>query len=48
VLNGNDLMKKMIAVVILAVVLAAGFLGLTVPRHVLNTLGLAAADCDNC
>jgi hypothetical protein len=29
-------MKKMIAVVILAVVLAAGFLGLTVPRHVLN------------
>jgi hypothetical protein len=37
----------MIAVVILAAVLAAGFLGLTVP-HVLNTLGLAAADCDNC
>jgi hypothetical protein len=41
-------MKKIIAVVILAAVLAAGFLGLAVPRHVLNTFGLAAADCDNC
>jgi hypothetical protein len=35
-------------VVILAAVLVAGFLGLAVPRHMLNTLGLAAADCDNC
>ena len=33
-------MKKIIAVVILAV-FAAGFFGLMVPRHVLNTLGLA-------
>jgi hypothetical protein len=40
-------MKKMIAVVILAAVLAGGFLGFTVPRHVLNTFGLAAADCNN-
>ena len=40
-------MKKIIALVILAVVVA-GFFGLTVPRHVLNTFGLAAADCDNC
>ena len=42
-------MKKIIAVVILAV-FAAGFFGLMVPRHVLNTLGLARADCDrqNC
>ena len=38
-------MKKIIAVVILAV-FAAGFFGLMVPRHVLNTLGLARADCD--
>jgi len=37
-------MKKIIALVILAVV-AAGFFGLTVPRHVLNTLGFAMADC---
>jgi hypothetical protein len=41
-------MKKLIAVVILAAVLVAGFLGLAVPRDMLNTLGLAAADCDNC
>jgi len=37
-------MKKIIALVILAVV-AAAFFGLTVPRHVLNTLGFAMADC---
>jgi hypothetical protein len=37
-------MKKIIAFVILAVV-AATFFGLTVPRHVLNTFGLAMADC---
>jgi hypothetical protein len=37
-------MKKIIALVILAVV-AAGFVGLTVPRHVLKTLGFAMADC---
>jgi hypothetical protein len=41
-------MKKMIAIVILGAALAAGFLGLAVPRHVLNTFGLAAADCDKC
>jgi hypothetical protein len=29
-------MKKVIAVVIFAAVLAAGFFGLMVPRHVLN------------
>jgi hypothetical protein len=40
----RGIMKKIIAVVILAVV-AAGFFGLTVPRHVLNTLGFAMADC---
>ncbi len=42
-------MKKIIAFMILAIV-AAGFFGLIVPRHVLNTLGIAAADCDgqNC
>jgi uncharacterized membrane protein YraQ (UPF0718 family) len=46
---GLSIMKKIIAVVILAV-FAAGFFGLMVPRHVLNTLGLARADCDrqNC
>jgi hypothetical protein len=38
-------MKKVIAVVIFAAVLAAGFLGLMV---LLNTFGLATADCDNC
>ena len=37
-------MKEIIAVVILAIV-AAGFFSLTVPRHVLNTLGLFMADC---
>ncbi len=38
-------MKKIIAVVILAVV-AAGLFGFIVPRHVLNTLGFATtADC---
>jgi hypothetical protein len=37
-------MKKMIALVILAVV-AAGFFSLTVPRHVLNAFGFAMADC---
>ena len=37
-------MKKIIAVVILAV-FAVGFFGLMVPRHVLNTLGFAMADC---
>ena len=37
-------MKKIIALVILAVV-AAGFFSLTVPRHVLNTLEFAMADC---
>ena len=44
-----SVMKKIIAVVILAV-FAAGFFGLMVPRHVLNTLGLARVDCDrqNC
>jgi hypothetical protein len=41
-------MKKIIAVVIFTAVLATGFLGLMVPRHVLKTFGLAAADCDNC
>jgi len=42
-------MRKIIAVVILAV-FAVGFFGLMVPRHVLNSLGLARADCDrqNC
>jgi hypothetical protein len=40
----EGLMKKIIALVILAVV-AAAFFGLTVPRHVLNTLGFAMADC---
>ena len=40
----EGLMKKIIAVVILAVV-AATFFGLTVPRHVLNTFGFAMADC---
>jgi hypothetical protein len=39
-------MKKIIVFTILAIV-AAGFFGLIVPRHVLNTLGLAAADCDS-
>ena len=37
-------MKKIIALVILAVV-AAGFFSLTVPRHVLNTLGFAMTSC---
>ena len=37
-------MRKIIAIVILAVV-AATFFGLTVPRHVLNTFGFAMADC---
>ena len=43
-------MNKVIAVMIFAAVLAVGFFGLMVPRHVLNTLGLARADCDrpNC
>jgi hypothetical protein len=48
--SGKDyLMKKVIAFMIFAI-LAAGFFGLIVPRHVLNTLGIAAADCDyqNC
>jgi hypothetical protein len=40
----EGLLKKIIALVILAVV-AATFFGLTVPRHVLNTLGFAMADC---
>jgi len=42
-------MKKIIAIMIVAIV-AAGFLSLVAPRHVLNTLGIAAADCDyqNC
>jgi hypothetical protein len=42
--QGRGIMKKIIALVILAVV-AAGFFSLTVPRHVLNTLGFAMADC---
>jgi hypothetical protein len=37
-------MKKIVALMILAIV-AAGFFGLIVPRHVLNTLGIAEADC---
>jgi uncharacterized membrane protein len=40
----EGLMRKIIAIVILAVV-AATFFGLTVPRHVLNTFGFAMADC---
>jgi hypothetical protein len=42
-------MKKIIALMILAIV-AAEFFGLIAPRHVLNTLGFAAVDCDrhNC
>ena len=40
-------MKKTIVLMILAIV-AAGFFGLIVPRHVLKTFGFAAADCDNC
>ena len=39
-------MKKIIAFMILTIV-AAGLFGLIVPRHVLNTLGFAAADCDS-
>jgi hypothetical protein len=39
-------MKNVIALVILAIV-AAGFFSLIVPRHVVSTLGLAAADCDS-
>lgn len=39
-------MRNIIALVILAII-AAGFFGLIVPRHVLNTLGFAAADCDS-
>jgi hypothetical protein len=37
-------MRKIIALAILVVV-AALFFGGTVPRHVLNTLGFATADC---
>jgi uncharacterized membrane-anchored protein YitT (DUF2179 family) len=44
----KNIMKKIIVVVIFAAVLAAGFVSLIVPRHVLNTFGLAAADCDKC
>ena len=40
----EGLMRKIIALVILAVV-AAAFFGLTVPRHVRNTFGFAMADC---
>jgi hypothetical protein len=40
----EGLMRKIIALAILAVV-AAAFFGLTVPRHVLNTFGFAMADC---
>jgi hypothetical protein len=40
-------MKKVVAVMIFAAVLAVGFFGLMVPRHVLNTFGLATADCDS-
>ena len=40
----EGLMRKIVALVILAVV-AAAFFGLTVPRHVLNTFGFAMADC---
>jgi hypothetical protein len=40
-----SVMKKFIAMVIFVAVLAAGLFGLIVPRHVLNTLGLATADC---
>jgi hypothetical protein len=45
----RSIMKEIIVLVILAIV-AAGFFGLTVPRHVLNTLGFAAPDCSgqNC
>jgi len=44
-LSGEEgLMKKIIALVILAV-FGAAFFGLMVPRHVLNTLGFAMADC---
>jgi hypothetical protein len=39
-------MKNIIALVILAII-AAGFFSLIVPRHVLSTLGFAAADCDS-
>jgi hypothetical protein len=41
-------MKKIIAVVIFAAVLAGGFLGLIVPRRMLNTFYMATANRDNC
>jgi hypothetical protein len=48
--NGKDYLMKKIVVVVIVAIVAAGFFGLIVPRHVLNTLGIAAADCDyqNC
>jgi hypothetical protein len=40
----EEIMKKMLALVVIAIV-AAGFLGFTTPGHrVLNTLGFATAD----
>jgi hypothetical protein len=37
--RGREARSQFVAIV------AAGFFGLTVPRHVLNTLGFAMADC---